>query len=155
MKYSKVKIEYSTRIYLRNFFSKFVHRCRIYDFEYSNSHILLLIFHFFKTILRIFDGFEYSKIFLLFDKKNSSNIRRHRIFEEWSWNKSEMEAFTAIEYSIFNIRKSYIRSYSTNFLRISKIEYFSKNPSNTSYRCCELLSKIKFSLLIYQVWAAR
>ena len=108
--------------------------------EYSTPSNIRSFFYFVpKKIRRIFEAVEYSKIFSFCGKKNSSNIRSHRIFDEFRAHERRSNIRRLYSKNIWIqkfTQKIHIRSYSTNFLRISKIEYLQKNSSNISYRCC-------------------
>ena len=95
--------------------------------EYSTPSNIRSFFYFVtKKIRRIFEAVEYSKIFSFCGKKKSSNIRSHRIFDEFRAHERRSNIRRLYSKNIWIqklTQKIHIRSYSTNFLRISKFEY--------------------------------
>ena len=99
----------------------------------------------FKTILRIFDGFEYSTNFFCQKVKKSSNIRSHRIFEDFVilWQKK------FVEYSKpSNIRRMVLKKWKLS-KRIWEFEY---SKSYIRQRCTNLLKKfLKYIRVEYSI----
>ena len=111
----------------------------------------------FKTILRIFDGFEYSTNFFCQKVKKSSNIRSHRIFEKWSWKNEK----SVKEYENSNIRNHIFdndgRICLKNFLKIfeSNIRFWLLNKGSEQIKYPEIFSLLqckKIRIGAIEIW---